>query len=99
MHRLKSLLQRAYRLQGEFEGVLGGTSEPSSNGSSQGRFLSTTYITNNYIVDEYLTCLSDILSQEEQDDACLRDSISIASTDSFVSAAEVRKSPHLFNIS
>ncbi|XP_061654453.1 mitoguardin 1 [Phyllopteryx taeniolatus] len=66
IHRLKSLLQRAYRLQGEFEGVLGVASEPSSNASSH-----------------------DIVSQEEQEDACLRDSISIASTDSFVSAAEL----------
>ncbi|XP_019712246.1 mitoguardin 1 isoform X1 [Hippocampus comes] len=99
MHRLKSLLQRAYRLQGEFEGVLGGTSEPSSNGSSQGRFLSTACLTNDYIVDEYLTCLSDILSQEELDDACLRDSISIASTDSFVSAAELSEHKELRSIS
>lgn len=42
-----------------------------------------------------LLCLSDkmaeILAREEPDDACLRDSISIASTDSFVSAAEVRE--------
>ncbi|MEQ2188873.1 hypothetical protein GOODEAATRI_019437 [Goodea atripinnis] len=34
IHRLKSLLQRAYRLQEEFEGVLG-MSEPSSRSSSQ----------------------------------------------------------------
>lgn len=35
--------------------------------------------------------MADILAREEHDDACLRDSISIASTDSFVSAAEVRE--------
>lgn len=35
--------------------------------------------------------MADILAREEPDDACLRDSISIASTDSFVSAAEVRE--------
>lgn len=34
--------------------------------------------------------MADILGREDLDDACLRDSISIASTDSFVSAAEVR---------
>lgn len=33
---------------------------------------------------------TDILSREELDDAGVRDSISVASTDSFVSAAEVR---------
>ena len=31
----------------------------------------------------------DVLSREELDDVCLRDSMSIASNDSFVSAAEV----------
>ncbi|XP_061775635.1 mitoguardin 1 [Nerophis ophidion] len=65
IYRLKFLLQRAYRLQGEFEGVLG-MSEPSSDAQSQ-----------------------DGLAQDEQDDVCLKDSISIASTDSFVSAAEL----------
>ncbi|TNN88523.1 Mitoguardin-1 [Liparis tanakae] len=69
MHRLKSLLQRAYSLQEEFEGVLC-VSEPSSHGNSQDK-------------------TTDMLSREELDDACVRDSISIASTDSFVSAAEL----------
>ncbi|XP_068427470.1 mitoguardin 1 [Clinocottus analis] len=69
MHRLKSLLQRAYSLQEEFEGVLC-TSEPSSHNNSQDK-------------------MTDVLAREELDDACLRDSISIASTDSFVSAAEL----------
>ncbi|MED6245174.1 Mitoguardin 1 [Ataeniobius toweri] len=69
IHRLKSLLQRAYRLQEEFEGVLG-MSEPSSRSSSQ---------------DE----VADLLAREDLDDVCLRDSISIASNDSFVSAAEL----------
>ncbi|KAM8838375.1 mitoguardin 1 isoform 2-T3 [Synchiropus picturatus] len=64
LHRLKSLLQRAYRLQEEFEGVVG-ASESSSSTNSQG-----------------------VLSREELDDVCIRDSISIASNDSFVSAAE-----------
>ncbi|XP_040912141.1 mitoguardin 1 [Toxotes jaculatrix] len=70
IHRLKSLLQRAYRLQEEFEGVLG-MSEPSSHSSSS--------------QDK----MAYILTREELDDVCLRDSISIASTDSFVSAAEL----------
>uniref|UniRef100_A0A3Q3RVK0 Mitoguardin 1 n=2 Tax=Mastacembelus armatus TaxID=205130 RepID=A0A3Q3RVK0_9TELE len=69
--RLKSLLQRAYRLQEEFEGVLG-MSEPSSHSNSQSQ-CDTVYM----------------MTSEELDDACLRDSISIASTDSFVSAAEL----------
>lgn len=67
IHRLKALLQRAYNLQEEFEGVLG-TSEPSSHSQDK---------------------MSEVLSREELDDAGLRDSISIASTDSFVSAAEL----------
>uniref|UniRef100_A0A673BK76 Mitoguardin 1 n=1 Tax=Sphaeramia orbicularis TaxID=375764 RepID=A0A673BK76_9TELE len=67
IHRLKSLLQRAYHLQEEFEGVLG-MSEPSS------------------------------LSRDELDDGCLRDSISIASTDSFVSAAELSEHRELRSI-
>uniref|UniRef100_A0A3P8X6J5 Mitoguardin 1 n=1 Tax=Cynoglossus semilaevis TaxID=244447 RepID=A0A3P8X6J5_CYNSE len=67
IHRLKSLLQRAYRLQEEFEGVLG-MSEPSSRSSNKA---------------------ADILSREDMDDIFLRDSISIASNDSFVSAAEL----------
>ncbi|XP_013868447.1 mitoguardin 1, partial [Austrofundulus limnaeus] len=75
IHRLKSLLQRAYRLQEEFEGVLG-TPEPSSPSSSS--------------QDE----IADFLAREELDDVCLRDSISIASTDSFVSAVEPQLSEH-----
>ncbi|XP_057713295.1 mitoguardin 1 [Corythoichthys intestinalis] len=75
VQRLKSLLQRAYHLQGEFEGVLGCVSEPLSNPSCH-----------------------DILSQEEQEDACLRDSVSIASTDSFVSAAELSEHRELRTI-
>uniref|UniRef100_A0A668A1Y9 Mitoguardin 1 n=1 Tax=Myripristis murdjan TaxID=586833 RepID=A0A668A1Y9_9TELE len=58
IHKLESLLQRAYRLQEEFEGALG-ISEPSTH------------------------------SNKDLDDPCLRDSMSIASTDSFVSAAEL----------
>ncbi|XP_017266318.1 mitoguardin 1 [Kryptolebias marmoratus] len=74
VHRLKSLLQRAYRLQEEFEGVLG-MSEPSSRSSSQDQIV-------------------DLLARDELDDVCVRDSVSIASTDSFVSAAEPQLSEH-----
>ena len=35
--------------------------------------------------------MADLLAREDLDDTCLRDSISIASNDSFVSAAEVRE--------
>uniref|UniRef100_A0A3P9KA52 Mitoguardin 1 n=1 Tax=Oryzias latipes TaxID=8090 RepID=A0A3P9KA52_ORYLA len=71
VHRLKSLLERAYHLQEEFEGVLGlsESSSHSSSSSSQAQ-------------------MADLLARDDLDDACLRDSISIASTDSFVSAAE-----------
>ncbi|XP_077471389.1 mitoguardin 1 [Stigmatopora argus] len=75
VQRLKSLLQQAYHLQGEFEGALGCAAEPLSNPISH-----------------------DILSQEEQEDGCLRDSISIASTDSFVSAAELSEHRELRTI-
>ncbi|KAM9792011.1 mitoguardin 1 [Syngnathus typhle] len=76
IHRLKSLLRKAYRLQGELEGVLEGTSEPWSNASSRG----------------------DILSREEREDACPRDTMSIASTDSFVSAVELSERRELRSI-
>uniref|UniRef100_A0A8C3B3F8 Mitoguardin 1 n=1 Tax=Cyclopterus lumpus TaxID=8103 RepID=A0A8C3B3F8_CYCLU len=79
MHRLKSLLQRAYSLQEEFEGVLC-MSEPSSHIFS--------------ITDK----MTDILAREELDEASLRDSISIASTDSFVSAAELTEYRELRNV-
>uniref|UniRef100_A0A7N6BXC9 Mitoguardin 1 n=1 Tax=Anabas testudineus TaxID=64144 RepID=A0A7N6BXC9_ANATE len=78
IHRLKLLLQRAYRLQEEFEGVLG-MSEPSTHSSCQDK-------------------VADILAREEPDDACLRDSISIASTDSFVSAAELSEHRELRSV-
>lgn len=78
IHRVKSLLQRAYHLQEEFEGVLG-MSEPSSQSSSQDK-------------------MADVLVREELDDVCLRDSISIASTDSFVSAAELTEHKELRSV-
>uniref|UniRef100_A0A8C5N5X3 Mitoguardin 1 n=1 Tax=Gouania willdenowi TaxID=441366 RepID=A0A8C5N5X3_GOUWI len=69
IHRLESLLKRAYRLQEEFEGVLG-TSD-------------------NFTLLSFPEKMADNLTREELEDACLRDSLSIASTDSFVSAAEL----------
>ncbi|XP_034558621.1 mitoguardin 1 [Notolabrus celidotus] len=78
IHRLKSLLTRAYSLQEEFEGVLC-LSEPSSLSNSQDKG-------------------TDILNREELDDACLRDSMSIASTDSFVSAAELSEHRELRSV-
>lgn len=78
IHRLKSLLQRAYSLQEEFEGVLC-MSEPSSHSNSQDK-------------------MADISAREELDDGCLRDSISIASTDSFVSAAELSEHRELRSV-
>lgn len=65
--KLESLLQRAYRLQEEFEGALGMT-EPCSLGNDK---------------------TPDMSLREDQDDPCPRDTLSIASTDSFVSAAEL----------
>ncbi|KAG5285527.1 hypothetical protein AALO_G00004390 [Alosa alosa] len=67
IHKLESLLQRAYRLQEQFEGALG-VSDPS-------------HVNN----DKH----TDISSREDLDDSCLKDTLSIASTDSFASAAEL----------
>ncbi|XP_036410699.1 mitoguardin 1 [Megalops cyprinoides] len=69
IHKLESLLQRAYRLQEEFEATLG-ASDPSSLAND---------------IDKN----TDITVREDGDDLCLRDTMSIASTDSFVSAAEL----------
>ncbi|CAK6965555.1 mitoguardin 1 [Scomber scombrus] len=73
IHRLKSLLQRAYHLQEEFEGVLCMSDHSSTNSQ-------------------------DMLAREELDDGCLRDSVSIASTDSFVSAAELSEHRELRSV-
>ncbi|XP_029561925.1 mitoguardin 1 isoform X2 [Salmo trutta] len=69
VHKLELLLQRAYRLQEEFEGALGG-SEPSSHSGSHDK--------------------TRVFCRDDLDDvSCLKDSISIASNDSFMSAAEL----------
>ncbi|KAK6311249.1 hypothetical protein J4Q44_G00193040 [Coregonus suidteri] len=72
IHKMECLLQRAYRLQEEFEGALS-IPEPSSHSGSHGK--------------------TPVFCSDDLDDevSCLRDSISIASNDSFVSAAEHRE--------
>uniref|UniRef100_A0A4W3HTH6 Mitoguardin 1 n=1 Tax=Callorhinchus milii TaxID=7868 RepID=A0A4W3HTH6_CALMI len=69
IHKLEALLQRAYRLQEEFEATLG-ASDPASLANDIDRE-------------------TDITVKDDTDDFCLRDTTSIASTDSFVSAAEL----------
>ncbi|GCC19703.1 hypothetical protein chiPu_0018475 [Chiloscyllium punctatum] len=68
IHKLESLLQRAYRLQEEFEATLG-TPDPIS-------------LVNDIDRETDITV-------RDTEDFCLRDTTSIASTDSFVSAAEL----------
>ncbi|KAI5103828.1 mitoguardin 1 isoform X1 [Silurus meridionalis] len=67
IRKLESLLQRAYQLQEEFEGVLGFV-DPSSHHSEKHAEVST---------------------REDLDNSCWRDTVSIGSNDSFVSAAEL----------
>ncbi|XP_074191075.1 mitoguardin 1 isoform X3 [Rhinolophus sinicus] len=69
IHKLEALLQRAYRLQEEFEATLG-ASDPNS-------------LANDIDKD------TDVTMKGTVDDFGLRDTLSIASTDSFASAAEV----------
>lgn len=69
IHKLESLLQRAYRLQEEFEATLGDT-DPASLAND---------------IDKN----TDVTVREDADELGLRDTVSIASTDSFVSAAEL----------
>ncbi|XP_060159986.1 mitoguardin 1 isoform X6 [Globicephala melas] len=69
IHKLEALLQRAYRLQEEFEATLG-ASDPNS-------------LANDMDKD------TDITMKGNMDDFGLRDTLSVTSTDSFASAAEV----------
>uniref|UniRef100_A0A8I3VYU5 Nexilin F-actin binding protein n=1 Tax=Callithrix jacchus TaxID=9483 RepID=A0A8I3VYU5_CALJA len=69
IHKLEALLQRAYRLQEEFEATLG-ASDPNSLADDIDRD-------------------TDITMKGNVDDFGLRDTLSIASTDSFASAAEL----------
>ncbi|KAM4642227.1 mitoguardin 1 [Discoglossus pictus] len=75
IHKLEALLQRAYRLQEEFEATLG-ASDPAS-------------LANDIDKD------TDITMMDHNGDNGLRDTISIASTDSFVSAAELSENRDL----
>ncbi|XP_059504104.1 mitoguardin 1 isoform X2 [Stegostoma tigrinum] len=68
IHKLECLLQRAYRLQEEFEATLG-THDPISLANDIDRETDITV--------------------RDPEEFCLRDTTSIASTDSFVSAAEL----------
>ncbi|XP_003223125.2 mitoguardin 1 [Anolis carolinensis] len=69
IHKLESLLQRAYRLQEEFEASLG-ASDPASFHNDIDRDTNSTV-------------------KDNTDEFSLRDTLSIGSTDSFVSAAEL----------
>ncbi|XP_037682794.1 mitoguardin 1 isoform X1 [Choloepus didactylus] len=71
IHKLEALLQRAYRLQEEFEATLG-ASDPNS-------------LANDTDKDTGITMKGNV------NDIGLRDTLSIASTDSFASAAEISK--------
>lgn len=81
IHKLESLLQRAYRLQEEFEASLG-AADPASFAND---------------IDKN----TDITVKDNTDEFSLRDTLSIASTDSFVSAAELaehRESRNVYNL-
>ncbi|XP_053448358.1 mitoguardin 1 isoform X2 [Nycticebus coucang] len=81
IHKLEALLQRAYRLQEEFEATLG-ASDPNS-------------LVNDIDKD------TDITMKRSVDDFGLRDSLSVASTDSCASAAELgehRDAPHTYSL-
>ncbi|XP_014643774.1 PREDICTED: protein FAM73A isoform X3 [Ceratotherium simum simum] len=81
IHKLEALLQRAYRLQEEFEATLG-ASDPNSLGND---------------IDKD----TDITMKGNVDDFGLRDTLSIASTDSFASAAELaehREGRHAYSL-
>uniref|UniRef100_A0A3B3SA56 Mitoguardin 1 n=1 Tax=Paramormyrops kingsleyae TaxID=1676925 RepID=A0A3B3SA56_9TELE len=77
IHKLEALLQRAYRLQEEFEAALG-LSDAAS-------------LANDIDKD------TDVTVCEDSDELGLRDTMSIASTDSFVSAAELSEHRDLRN--
>ncbi|XP_071666657.1 mitoguardin 1 isoform X3 [Patagioenas fasciata] len=77
IHKLESLLQRAYRLQEEFEATLG-VSDPASLAND---------------IDKN----TDITVKDNTDDFCLRDTLSVASTDSFVSTAELTEHREIRN--
>ncbi|XP_053325260.1 mitoguardin 1 isoform X2 [Spea bombifrons] len=72
IHKLEALLQRAYRLQEEFEATLGASDSASMAND----------------IDKE----TDVTATESGEYLGARDTLSVASTDSFVSAAEKRES-------
>nr|XP_058931307.1 mitoguardin 1 isoform X3 [Kogia breviceps] len=81
IHKLEALLQRAYRLQEEFEATLG-ASDPNS-------------LANDMDKD------TDITMKGNMDDFGLRDTLSVTSTDSFASAAELaehKEVQHIYSL-
>ncbi|XP_048844613.1 mitoguardin 1 [Brienomyrus brachyistius] len=77
IHKLEALLQRAYRLQEEFEATLG--------------MSDSTSLANDIDKD------TDVTVCEDSDELGLRDTMSVTSTDSFVSAAELSEHRDLRN--
>ncbi|KAM4720682.1 mitoguardin 1 [Rhinophrynus dorsalis] len=75
IHKLEALLQRAYRLQEEFEATLGASDSAS--------------LANDIDKD------TDITVMDNNEDFGPRDTLSVASTDSFVSAAELTENREL----
>ncbi|XP_053840813.1 mitoguardin 1 isoform X3 [Vidua macroura] len=93
IHKLESLLQRAYRLQEEFEATLG-VSDPAALANDIGSHTSKGSEHTTWAGRKLGPCCSedkntDITVKDNADDFCLRDTLSIASTDSFVSTAEL----------
>ncbi|XP_045876246.1 mitoguardin 1 isoform X2 [Meles meles] len=81
IHKLEALLQRAYRLQEEFEATLGASDSNS--------------LVNDIDKD------TDTTMKGNMDEFGLRDSLSVASTDSFASAAELaehREGRHAYSL-
>ncbi|XP_075413576.1 mitoguardin 1 isoform X2 [Tenrec ecaudatus] len=81
IHKLEALLQRAYRLQEEFETTLGASDSNS--------------LTNDIDKD------TEITMKASSDDFGLRDTLSITSTDSFASGAELaeqREAQHTYSL-
>ncbi|XP_078416836.1 mitoguardin 1 isoform X2 [Cetorhinus maximus] len=100
IHKLESLLQRAYRLQEEFEATLG-ASDPTSLANDIGWLSPVSTLTKRQFLGRHhyhprggCSSFTDIdretdTTVRDTEDFCLRDTTSIASTDSFVSAAEL----------
>ncbi|XP_032856623.2 mitoguardin 1 isoform X4 [Tyto alba] len=103
IHKLESLLQRAYRLQEEFEATLG-ASDPASLANDVGmegfKSHKNKQVQENYeipVAKRSKNKNTDITVKDNADDFCLRDTLSIASTDSFVSTAELTEHREIRN--